>query len=185
MIGFIVKDMCGKCRKKTFEIEKLNQRETLYKIETRNLYNINTPVNGHFCDLCLCTINLRNNFYSVCDCDGRNSYDICLNCYETNNDAKKIVETKSMDLIDVNDKSNYYFNYTGFGSMLYWFPIISVVKGWCRVFMNLNPDDINYRKICLQSCDCRGIFGYFIITDEKYHLQLVLQKLKEICDKGT
>ena len=189
------KDMCKLCYEETSkEIalkngaqnykereEALNKCRSFKKIEPRNIYNIIVPDNCRSCNLCNEAIG-TSNFYSIRE--KYDTYDICSECYQKSDDARNMVETKSMRLIDVNDKSNYYFGHTGFGSMLYWFPIISDTEG-CRVFMNLNPDDINYGKICLQSCDDHGRFGYFIIKDEKYDLQKVLERLKEICDKGT
>lgn len=190
------KDMCKMCYEETSEEvalandaknykrreESLNKCRTLNKIVPRNIYYIITPNDYRSCDLCNNSVTIRDNFYSI-KTERYATYDICTNCYKTSDDARNIVETKSMQLIDVNDKSNYYFSYTGFGSMLYWFPIIVDAED-CRVLMNLNPEDKNYGKICLQSCDDYGRFGYFI-ADETYELHRILQRLKEICDKGT
>ena len=68
--------------------------------------------------------------------------------------------------------------------MLYWFPIITDDEG-CSILINLNINHKNYGKICLQSCDDHGRYGYFIITDETYDLDIILKKLKEICDKDS
>lgn len=194
------KDMCKFCYEETSEEIALkngaknknykNREEALNKchscklIEPRNIYNIIKPINGRTCNLCEEEINIHNNFYSVIINDCGRTYDICAVCYQKSNEARNIVETKSMRLIDINDKSNYYFGHTGFESMLYWFPIISDTE-CCRVFINLNPNDTNYGKICLQSRDSHDRFGYFIVRDEKYDLQKILERLKEICDKGT
>lgn len=197
------KDMCKMCYEETSEEialkngaknykqreEALNKCRTSNKIESRNIYKLITPINGRTCDICDNKfheryIDINENFYSVKTGDYGNTFDICLDCYQKSDNVRNMVETKSMRLIDVNDKTNYNFYYTGFGSMLYWFPVISDTED-CRVFINLNPDDINYGKICLQSSDDHGHFGYFIIRDEKYNLQKVLERLKEICDKGT
>lgn len=192
------KDMCKMCYEETSEEialkngaqnykqreEALKQCRALNKMEPRNIYNIITPLEGRMCNICNDFLTISDNFYSVKTGDCGSTYDTCLDCYQKSDDVRNMVETNSMRLIDVNDKSNYYFYHTGFGSMLYWFPII-VDTEECRVLMNLNPEDSNYGKICLQSCDNHGRFGYFIITDEKYDLQRILQKLKEICDKGT
>jgi hypothetical protein len=191
-------DMCKMCYEETSEEiamkngaknyknreEALKQCRDLNKIEPRNIYNIITPIYGRTCDLCNIYFDASVNFYSIKTGEYGNTYDICLDCYQKSDDARNIVETKSMRLIDVLDKSNYYFAHTGFGSMLYWFPIISDTEG-CHVFINLNPNDINYGKICLQSCDDHRRLGYFIIKDDKYNLQKALERLKEICDKGT
>jgi hypothetical protein len=182
--------MCKRCYEEPCECAKKCKRDecvALNKIQPRNIYTLNTPTNKRRCDLCNNAINetyLSENFYSVKTEDYEETFDICLDCYQKSDDVRNMVETKCMRLIDVNDKSNYYFSHTGFNSMLYWFPIVSDTQG-CRVFMNLYPDDINYGKLCLQSCDDHGRFGYFIIQDETYNLQRVLERLKEICDKGT
>ena len=187
------KDMCKMCYEETSEEvalkngsqnykkreEALNKCRSCKQIEPRNIYNIIQPIH-RMCDLCKNKIELS--FYSIRET--YDTYDICIECYQNRDDARIVVETKSMQLIDINDKSNYYFGHTGFGSMLYWFPIITD-KSSCSVFINLNPDDINYKKICLQSCDDHGRNGYFIIKDETYDLQRILYRLKEICDKGT
>lgn len=190
------KDMCKLCYEETSEEialkngaqnykkreKKLNECHSYKQIKPRNMYNIITPIYIRTCDLCNQRINVCDNFYSIKD--EYDTYDICYGCYQNNDDAKSIIETKSMSLIDVNDKSNYYFNHTEFGSMLYWFPIVSDIDG-CNVLMNLNPDHVNCGKICLMSSDDHGRCGYYIIRDETYDLQRVLQRLKEICDKGT
>ena len=198
------KNMCKLCHEETTEEiaiangsenykkreDKLNKCRAFNQIEPRNIYNIITPIYGRMCDICEYDdindfiIGFNDNFYSVTTDSGYNTFDICMDCYQKSDDVRNMVETKSMRLIDVNDKSNYFFYYTEFGSMLYWFPVISDTEG-CHVFINLNPDDTNYGKICLQSSDDHGRRGYFIIRDEKYTLQKVLERLKEICDKGT
>lgn len=190
------KDMCKCCHEETSEEIAIKNGAKNYKvreadlnkcrscklIEPRNIYNIVIP-GASCCDLCNEHI-VDSNFYSTKLKETNSSYDICENCYQISVEVRNIVETKSMILIDINDKSNYYFGYTGFGSMLYWFPIIYDTDECC-VLMNLNPEDPNYGKICLKGCDSHGRFGYFIIRDEKYDLHKVLERLKEICDKGT
>lgn len=191
------KDMCKMCYSETSEESALKNGALNYKkrenqlnlchsskqIEPRNLYNIFRPdTDWRGCDLCEKQITANNSYYS--DKETENSYDMCLDCYESNPDAKNIIKDKSMGLIDINS-TNCCFTYTGFGSMLYWFPIITDLETNCQVLMNLNPNDDNYGKLCLQSCDCHARNGYYIIKNDTYNLQKVLQRLKEICDKGT
>jgi hypothetical protein len=107
-----------------------------------------------------------------------------MECYKNKEDARNIVETRDMKLLSLENRENFLFNYTDFNSLSYWIPIISDKEG-CHIFMNLNPDDKNYGKLCLQSCDDHGRFGYFIIYDESITLDVLLNKLKEITDKGT
>lgn len=123
---YLFKDMCNMCYEETSEeialkngAKNYKKRENLLntsrmhnKLEQRSLANINNII--YSCDLCKKTI--KNNYYS--NENIYNSYDICMNCYETHNDAKKIIEEKNMKLIDINMKS-YYFELTDFGSMLY------------------------------------------------------------------
>jgi hypothetical protein len=107
-----------------------------------------------------------------------------MECYKNNQDnAKNVVETKGMKILSVK-KENLLFNYTDFNSLCYWIPIITD-REESHVFMNLNPDDKNYGKLCLQCCDDHGRYGYFIIYDESITLDVLLSKLKDITDKGV
>jgi len=179
--------MCNMCYEETSEeialkngAKNYKQREDLLntsrihnKLEKRSFASIDTSL--YYCDLCEETI--KNNYYSNKNKD--KSYDICMNCYETN----ETNEDKKMTLIDINNKS-YCFELTDFGSILFWFPIITDHEG-CSILINLNINHKNYGKICLQSCDDHGRYGYFIIKDETYDLDIILKKLKEICDKNS
>jgi hypothetical protein len=200
-------NMCKMCYEETSEEVALKNGAQNYKkreemltncrshnqIEPRDIYHIIIPRN-RTCDLC--DYNIKSSFFIAREIDyayddsakcykhNNQTCDICSDCVENNVDAINMFSTKSMQFIDINDQSNYYFGHTGFGSMLYWFPIISDNEGGV-VLMNLNPDHVNYGKICLLSFDDHARAGYFIIKDEKYDLQKVLERLKEICDKGT
>ena len=188
-------DMCKMCNEeKSEEIalkngsinyknreKKLNECFVCNKIVSRNIYYLNSSCN-YYCDLCNNDI-IDTHYYSTKN-KNYNSYDICLPCVELNPKAKEEVETKSMKLIDKNDKNNINFNHTDFNSMLDWFPIVSDT-GYCSILMNLNIHDKNYKKLCLQSCDNHGRMGYYIIQNEKYDLNEVLKRLKEICDAGV
>ena len=108
-------------------------------------------------------------------------FNVCLKCYSQSH------FDQSMKFIDQNDKKNYMFNSTGFGSMLYWFPIISSNgdgdgEYWTdnRILVNLNPDDKNYNKLCAYISRKEGD-SYHIINE---NINTVLKVLKDICDKG-
>jgi len=159
--------------------EALNTCRSHNKIIPRNIRNTKNPNSWRYCDLCNENIGEKNNFYTATE-----DYDICLKCYQSSEDARNIVETKEMTLFDIDNPKCYLFDSTDFGSMLYWIPIIGD-KEFCHVLMNLNPNDKNYGKICLQSCDDHGRFGYFVVRDETYDLNKILTRLKEITDKGT
>ncbi len=188
-------NMCKTCYKETTEEivfkngaknykdheNKLNQCRQHCQIQPRNIYNI-PSTSDRYCDLCKDDIETK--FYST-KVEKYISYDICMTCFESNPKAKEEIEIKSMKLIDLKDKKNMNFNFTGFESMLYWFPIISDTQNCNHVFMNLNKEDKNYKKIALQSCDDHGRLGYYIIQNDNYGLDQVLKRLKEICDKGT
>jgi hypothetical protein len=152
----------------------LNESRMHNKLEQRSFANINNLI--YYYDLCGETI--KNNYYS--NGNKEHSYDICINCYETNNNVTNLIEEKNMTFVDINNKS-YSFELTDFRSMLYWLPVIGDNED-CRVLINFNPNDKNYGQICLQSCDDHGRYGYFIIKDETYDLDMILKKLKEICD---
>lgn len=84
----------------------------------------------------------------------------------------KKVEDKNMKLIGKNDKANFLFSYTDFNSMYYWVPII-LDNEMSRILMNLNPEDKNYGKLCLQSCNkYDGCCDCFIIYDETITLDV-------------
>lgn len=161
---------------------KLNKCRDCNQIKYRPIYNV--IERGHcYCDVCSCVIDSFDERYT-----GRrnpdHTIDICMDCYENKENAKTIVETRGLKLLKKEDRETYLFNYTDFNSLYYWIPIIECDDG-CRIFMNLNPDDKNYRKLCLQSCDKNDSVGYFIIYDESITLDVLLQKLKEITDKGV
>jgi hypothetical protein len=177
------KDMCKLCLKSCLISDsnnELNECRQCNQIEPRNIYNLSPMSDMQTCDICDNRICLSDSFYSL----KYNLNNVCTSCYDTRDDARNMVETKAMHFIDLNNRNNYYFNYTGIGSMLFWFPIVSDDKE-CRVLLNLNPNDINYGKICLQSCDNHGRYGYFIMQDKQWNLSHILQRLNEICDKGT
>ncbi len=136
------------------------------------------------CDLCFLLINRNDMFYS-CNCGNNvyDTYDICLSCYEKSNDAKRMVDSKQMKLINQKDKQNHIFEYTGFGSMLYWFPIITDLSD-LSVLINLNPNDVNFRKLCLKGVDNHGREGYYIVNNKEYDLSKIINRLNEICEKG-
>lgn len=190
-------DMCKLCKEETSEEiaiqngaknykareEALNKCFECNKIEPRNTYYITQPIEDKYCDLCSTTIKVDDNHYSG-KYEHHHTFDICIKCYETKDEAKTHIKEKNMHMVDPADKKNYLFYYTGLGSMLYWVPILSDGQ-MCSVLMNLNPDDVNYGKLCLKGCDDHERHGLFIINNDNYNLQMVLQKLKEICDKGT
>ena len=104
--------------------------------------------------------------------------------------TKEMVEKRGMKFYKYeSEREKYPFYYTDFGSMLNWIPIITDNLGknctdYGNIFINLNPDDKNYKKICLQSCDDHARCGYFILYDEEHTLDNILKMLKEICDEN-
>lgn len=111
------KDMCKMCYSKTDELINACRPFT----EPKNVYNIIEPNDRRTCDMCEKYIGLHNKFYSmITEFD---TYDICIDCHQTNNDAKNAVDAKNMRLIDPNDPLNYHFGHSKFKSMLNWFPL--------------------------------------------------------------
>lgn len=188
------KDMCKMCYQEVDEEtaikngaknykareEALNICRTSNKIQSRPIYHLNQAYKC--CDLCEDYIEPHQSRYSINE--EYDSFDICMECYKNKEDAKHVVETKGMKFLNLENKENILFNYTDFNSLSYWIPIIADKEG-CHIFMNLNPDDKNYGKLCLQSCDDHGRCGYFIIYNESITLDVLLSKLKEITDRGT
>lgn len=163
------KDMCCECYK---EIDN----------KIHNLINPRITPDIYYCDVCNEPINDMIGRYNVYN--NNNSYDICIKCYNENNKGcKRYVKLKNMEFIQKTEREMYPFYYTDFNSMLNWIPIISDDGGY--IFINLNPDDKNYNKICLQSFDDHGRCGYFILYDKEYTLNYILTMLKEICDRGS
>lgn len=193
------KDMCKMCYQEVDEEtaikngaknykareDALNECRTCNKIQSRPIFNVR-PIYSKWCDICRKKIEGNIHVYSITieDDIDYDTFDICMECYKNKEDARNIVETRDMELLSIENRENFLFNYTDFNSLSYWIPIISDKEG-CHIFMNLNPDDKNYGKLCLQSCDDHGRFGYFIIYDESITLDVLLNKLKEITDKGT
>jgi hypothetical protein len=117
------------------------------------------------------------------------SFDICEQCFKTKEKSEEMVNTKQMQFVDFRDKHNYMFHYTDFKNMLSWFPILSDQmtsnKMTGTVYINLDREDANYEKICLQSADSHGRTCNYILYDEQWNLENVLLKLREICADTT
>ncbi len=108
---------------------------------------------------------------------------ICKYCYEDDeNNAKQIVAENKMRLLTKDTKECYPFFKTGLNSLLYWIPIISEIDKdvWepRLVFINLNPDDPNYKKIGLKTTDDEGNSCFYMIDKENYSLDDILQELE-------
>lgn len=187
-------DMCDVCYDNpdlltdinyTYEKYKTNvsRCKECNKIKPRSIHHIKNFTK--YCDICSDIIHISDNRYTKA-ISSLNSFDICMKCYNNDEACKNIVKEKEMklDTINTTDRSRFLFNYTDFNSLLYWVPIITDGK-WSYILINLNPDDKNYGKLCLQSCDDNGRSGYFIIYDETVTLDVLLKKLKEITDKET
>jgi hypothetical protein len=181
------KDMCKLCYEEINEEVALKNgaknyklREHLFKkcrdchiIEPRLIYNIDTNIHK-VCDLCENKINETH--YSLKDY--RNTFDICIDCFNSKDLAKENVKTKGMNLIEIYPK-DFLFYHSDFKSMLYWVPVLEC--NYYRILINLNPEDKNYNKICLQGCDDHCRCGYFILKDGST-LNIILQKLQNIID---
>lgn len=166
--------VCNSCYEKPvfLKCKQINNMKSI-------LINTIIEPSDRMCDLCNEDIDLLTNRYASCD-----GCDVCMECYENNSDAQQLVKEKDCKLIDIDCRDNYVFNYTDFGSIMNWVPIIA--DNWhCHILMNLNPEDKNYGKLCMQSCDDHGRFGYYIIYDESVTLDTLLDKLKTLTDKGS
>lgn len=191
-------DMCNYCYEETNEEIAIkngaknyaSRAKALNKCRSCNLIKERiTPV-IYNCDICEKTIDDSIGRYTVKE-NNEHTYDICFKCYnEDNNGCKVQVEKRGMKFYKYeSEREKYPFYYTDFGSMLNWIPIITDDLGknctdYGNIFINLNPDDKNYKKICLQSCDDHARCGYFILYDEEHTLDNILKMLKEICDEN-
>lgn len=177
-------DMCKLCYEETSEeIADQNgaknyhlRKDKLDECRSSNLFSVRKLPKLRSCDICKSNIDeYKGRFFE-------GDYDICYDCYEKD---KSVIESKNMNFTKLeSEREKYPFYYTDIGSMLYWIPIIQDTKD-CRILINLNPDDKNYQKVCLQSCDDGDRIGYFILYDKKYDLDYILKMIKEITDKGT
>ena len=181
------KDMCKRCYEETaVKNETINYCKSTNKVIPRNLHNL--PVMSKYCDVC--SERIKTDIYYTDKLDSGteyiDTYDICNTCYENNkNDAVNIITEQNMIKIDKTDKKFYAFNYCNMNSMLYWIPVISSAhEPKCYVLINLNPDDVNYKKICLSSADNHCRQGYFIVRDDNYTLDKIVDELKDITDRG-
>lgn len=107
---------------------------------------------------------------------------ICKDCYDNDVDkSRTIVEEKGMRLLDRYSKECYQFEATGLNSMLYWIPIITLIEpisesgSW--VFMNLNPDDINYKKFAFMTTDDECNRGFFVADVDNFSLDDLIKNL--------
>lgn len=192
------KDMCKMCYEEVNEEIAIKNGAKNYKDREKNLnecrhFNqiVPRPIYGipfigdNYCHVCNKLIESLSARYSVYDIHKEDSLDICMDCYQNRENAKNMVELKNMKYISADNRESFLFNYTDFNSLCYWIPIITDKINQFNILMNLNPDDKNYGKLCFQAVDDHGRSGYFIMYDESITLESVLQKLKEITDKGT
>lgn len=107
-------------------------------------------------DTCIYSKYIKDYIHSY----GIYSYDICEECFSNKEDVKQILKTDSEFKLY---KYKYIFDYSGFNSLLYWVPLLEDTNS-NLVLINLNPEDENYKKICLVSKDDNGRYGYYILN---------------------
>ncbi len=117
-------------------------------------------------------------------CSQKQILHICKDCYDNNiQNSKEIVAEKNMRFLDRYSKECYSFEETGLNSMLYWIPIIMISNSnpengsW--VFMNLNPDDINYKKFAFMTTDYQCYKGFFVVDLPDLSLDDLLTNLEK------
>ena len=177
------KDMCHLCHEEINEEIAIKNGAVNYKKREKQL-NICRNNNLLYqrdlryiqCDICKEKIVENNIIYTKLI--KNSTYDVCEKCYLNNEEAKQIV-------ISDNFKKTEYrkmFDYSNINSLLYWIPIIKDNNN-NLVLINLNPEDENYKKICLVNIDITDRTGYYIankIFDEDYKtedIQIIIEKI--------
>ncbi len=190
-------DMCKLCFEETSEEvaikngaknykdreEKLNNCRNCNLLEERPIRMKCIEISSRNCDVCRKKDIEKENFYTVDEND--NTYDICLECYDTNNDnAQETVKEKKMTFLEKDDKSRYMFYYTDMGSLLFWIPILrDKNEEPTSILMNLNPDDKNYKKICFHCIDNHGRSGFYIVKNDTINLDTLIEILDKLSFK--
>lgn len=119
------------------------------------------------------------------------TFDICIDCYNLNraNCRQQVIDDNMQFVKHIGTHKDYPFYESKFNSMLYWFPVVCDNKD-NRILINLNPDDENYNKVCIQSINVNPpytefYYNYFVLMDLKYSLQIILQMLQDILTHNT
>lgn len=198
---------CYNCYNNLCETCYKNKEICTHKIVSKRLKDIikmkcDSPITERYCNMCKKDIKcLKETFYTnnsniyyeneedSFDKNEEDSFDICKDC---SNENKKIINEKNLKLFILKPENTLYF-YTDFGSLKDWYCILSnsnyispeyIYENSTKVLINLNPDSENYKKICIESRQEKKI-GLFILKDEKYSLEYVLEKINEFCKKNS
>lgn len=204
------KDMCNLCWNENDEATAIKNGAKNYKkrenelneCKKHNNFTVRNfdkylleDINCKLCDEQICVPKMSYFYSKLITNNMGSSYNVCSMCYENENKidenckltGKQYVEKYGLEL-----KNNLHdmllFSITDFHSMLYWVPLIETTNKYgfsenSHILINLNPDDSNYKKLCLRtSYDCKS--GYYIIHDTTVTLENLLERLKKITDRG-
>jgi hypothetical protein len=163
------KDMCNLCYSEVNEEIAIKNGAHYYKEREKQLNlcrsnNLLIPRDIYmsikkYCDICKKNLKYNQYIYNKY-IDYQTPYDICEDCHSNKEFVKEIIKNDA-ELKLYNYK--YIFDYSNLNSLLYWIPIIKDTNN-NMILINLNPEDINYKKICLVSCDNHGRSGYYLLN---------------------
>jgi hypothetical protein len=152
-------------------------------------------INEVCCDSCCEIIPSRNNFYrsenALENNYGENdTIDVCLECAtDPTKETRELLERCKCKMFYYENKENYIFHYTNFGSILNWIQIIHFTVDECDAFqmilMNLNPYDENYLRLCIRNVveeDAWYYSTYNVMPNKKMALNELVKLLNPICD---
>lgn len=139
------------------------------------------------CDLCVKDISYSDRYTRFYVENGFNDrFEICLDCYENRQEEVNKLENSGKfhfltesRLTKIDDRDNHIFNYTGMNSMTYWIPILEDDENQ-RILMNLNPEDENYGKFCIQTSYKYGEELFYDIIYEEITLDILLDRLNKL-----
>jgi len=185
-------DMCHLCHSEINEeiaikngAKKYKEREEYIKNchEKNMLINRNyMSILGFYINCDTCGYKFLLNDYAYRKITSTNTYDVCLKCYEKDEIKNKIDSDKEFKLILLKDL--LYINYKEFGSILNWFPVLSD-KNKNYVLINVNPDDINYNKICLAYNKDNDNIYYYYTCHSNITINDIINELNIIINNNT
>lgn len=163
-------DMCELCFMETDEDIAIKngalnynlRKDKLAQCRKHLLIKRNIPIPND-CDICSTTITA--DYYS------NNDVKVCVKCAQTP-EGSGLISSNRLEVV----KCEYAMDKLEFGSMLDWVPIVKDEE-YDLILMNLNPDSLHYKQLCLCAADNHGRSGYFTLSKD-ITLDDVLKRIK-------
>lgn len=181
------RDMCMMCYEETSDEIAIQNGAQNYKLREKALNWCKSKnsivirkkipdISWHRCDFCKKNMlsECRTFFYRNCEID----CDMCEKCFYLEKNKSEIEKNKLIKY-DVDNMCNM----TNFGSMLNWIPLFYTNNFKSMVLINSNPNDTNYKKLCLSTLDNHDRLGYFIIDDSLDELLSELEKINNVVNE--